>query len=252
MRSLFWAAAGTAFTFLMTTLGAALVFFFKKNIKDSTQRACLGFAGGVMSAAAVFSLIEPAIEQTEQMGGVPWLCAAVYVSLGAAAIAGVDALMRKTKRMQKAGDDARRRALMFTAITLHNIPEGMAVGLAFALAAQNGGLAAAAALALGIGIQNFPEGAAVSLPLRQGGMSRWKSFVYGTLSGIVEPIFGILVVLAVNAAQPIMPPLMAFSAGAMMHVVAAEMIPEAAKDRKGVFFTMAGYVLMMTLDVALG
>ncbi len=252
MRSLFLAASGTTFTFFMTMLGAALVFFFRKNIEDSMQRICLGFAGGVMSAAAVFSLIEPAIERTEQMGGSPWICVAVYVTLGAAAIAGVDELMRRTKRMQEAGDDARRRALMFTAITLHNIPEGMAVGLAFVLAAQNGGLAAAVALALGIGIQNFPEGAAVALPLRQSGMSRWKSFAYGALSGIVEPVFGILVVLAVSVAQPIMPPLMAFSAGAMMHVVAAEMIPEAAKDRKGVFFTMAGYVLMMTLDVALG
>ena len=252
MKAIFWAGVGTLFPFAMTVLGAALVFLFRDSRNGKTEQVCMGFAAGVMSAAAVFSMLIPAVEQTKQSGGVPWRMATLGFALGAMMIAGVDAWMRRMKSMQTAEDDARRRTLMYTAITLHNIPEGMAVGLAFALAGTEGGLPAAAALALGIGVQNLPEGAAVALPLRQGGMSRKKSFWLGAASGAVEPVFGMLAALMMGAAQSALPGMMAFCAGAMMQVVFAEMIPQAAKTRAGVAGVMAGYTLMMALDLALG
>ena len=175
MKMVFWAGVGTLFPFLMTTLGAALVFLMKKQSEDGP---CMGFAAGVMSAAAVFSMILPAMRQNE--GG--WLIVTLGFMLGAAMIAGVDALMCRVRRIQNASDSARKRLMMVAAITLHNIPEGMAVGLAFALAGVQGGLAAAAVLALGIGVQNLPEGLAVALPFRASGLSRGKSFALGTLS----------------------------------------------------------------------
>ena len=248
MKAIFWAGVGTLFPFAMTVLGAALVFLFRDSRNGKTEQVCMGFAAGVMSAAAVFSMLIPAVEQTRQSGGVPWRMATLGFALGAMMIAGVDAWMRRMKSMQTAEDDARRRTLMYTAITLHNIPEGMAVGLAFALAGTEGGLPAAAALALGIGVQNLPEGAAVALPLRQGGMSRKKSFWLGA----VEPVFGMLAALVAASARMWMPGMMAFCAGAMMWVVFAEMIPDAAQGRAGVLGAMAGYALMMALDIALG
>ena len=157
MKAIFWAGVGTLFPFAMTVLGAALVFLFRDSRNGKTEQVCMGFAAGVMSAAAVFSMLIPAVEQTRQSGGVPWRMATLGFALGAMMIAGVDAWMRRMKSMQTAEDDARRRTLMYTAITLHNIPEGMAVGLAFALAGTEGGLPAAAALALGIGVQNLPD-----------------------------------------------------------------------------------------------
>lgn len=247
MKMVFWAGVGTLFPFLMTTLGAALVFLMKKQSEDGP---CMGFAAGVMSAAAVFSMILPAMRQNE--GG--WLIVTLGFMLGAAMIAGVDALMCRIRRIQNASDSARKRLMMVAAITLHNIPEGMAVGLAFALAGAGvqGGLAAAAVLALGIGVQNLPEGLAVALPFRASGLSRGKSFALGALSGAVEPVFGMLAALMMGAAQSALPGMMAFCAGAMMQVVFAEMIPQAAKTRAGVAGVMAGYTLMMALDLALG
>ena len=256
MKGALYAACGTLFTFFMTSLGAALVFCFRGGVGERAQRACLGFAAGVMSAASVFSLLCPAAEQAAQRGGIPWLTVTVGFALGAAAIGLLDALTLRLRAMRRGtlAETSRRRTLLFAAVTLHNIPEGMAVGLAFALAAQDGGLslAAASALALGIGVQNLPEGAAISLPLRQSGMSRMRSFTLGVLSGAVEPVFGVLVVLMVSMVRAMMPLLMAFAAGAMMLVVFAEMIPEAARERTGVLCAMAGYVLMMALDLALG
>ncbi|MDD7174238.1 MAG: ZIP family metal transporter [Clostridiales bacterium] len=249
------ALLGTAFTFLMTAAGAALVFFFRRAVGERPQRVCMGFAGGVMAAASVFSLLVPAAEQAAQRGGCAWLVVTLGFLLGAGLLMLPDAAMLRARiRADSAREEARRRALLFTAITLHNVPEGMAVGLAFALAAREGGsaMAAAAALALGIGIQNFPEGAAISLPMRQSGMSRKRSFLLGVLSGAVEPVFGVLVVLVAAAAQAVMPLLMAFAAGAMMLVVFEEMIPEAAGGRAGVTAAVLGYALMMALDVALG
>ena len=252
MQSLLLAACGTLFTFFMTALGAALVFLFGQRISDRVYRCCIGFAAGVMSAASVFSLLIPAIGQSRSSGSIPFLTVSVGFSLGAGLMLAAEIFL--ARRQAAAGETQRRRSLMLTAVTLHNIPEGMAVGLAFSFAAQQGtaALASAAALALGIGIQNLPEGAAVSLPLRQTGMSRTKSFLLGAASGLVEPIFGLLVILAAAAVSPVMPLLMAFAAGAMMFVVTAEMIPEAAREHYGVLLTMIGYVIMMALDVALG
>ena len=245
MKAVFWAGVGTLFPFLMTVLGAALVFLIKKQAEDGP---CMGFAAGVMSAAAVFSMLLPAMRQS----GSGWLTVTAGFVLGAAMIAGVDALMRRVRRIQGATDETRRRLMMVAAITLHNIPEGMAVGLAFALASAQGGLAAAAVLALGIGVQNLPEGLAVALPFHAGGLSRGRSFALGALSGAVEPIFGMLAALMMGAAQSALPGMMAFCAGAMMQVVFAEMIPQAAKTRAGQFALTAGYTLMMALDLALG
>ena len=254
MRSVIWAACGTVFTLLMTTLGSALVFFFRRRISARMNRLCMGFSGGVMSAAAVFSLLVPAAQQMEARGCSPWLVVTGGFLLGAGLILAADARLRRLRAVRTAGDLARRQALLMGAVTLHNIPEGMAVGLAFALAAQGGAadLAAACVLALGIGIQNFPEGAAISLPMRQGGMSCLRSFVLGVLSGVVEPVFGVLVVLIAAAAGGVMPALMALSAGAMMLVVMAEMIPEASGGRDGVTACVLGYAVMMALDIALG
>lgn len=250
MRALTLAATGTLFTFLMTTLGAATVFLLNTRAQRGAQELMLGFAGGVMTAASVWSLLLPAIEQAE--GGMlpAWLPAAAGIAAGALFLTALDALLPRLRR-QSADPLRRRNALLFTAITLHNIPEGMAVGLAFALAAEGEGMAGAAALALGIGIQNFPEGAAISLPLRETGDSPWHAFLCGALSGAVEPVFGIAVVLAATWAQTLMPWLLSFAAGAMLCAVAEELVPQ-ANTRGGVCGYMAGFLVMMTLDVALG
>lgn len=253
LRSLSWAALGTGFTFLMTTLGAAMVFFFSGEPKPRFQKAMLGFAAGVMTAASVWSLLLPAIEQAADEGRLPgWLPAAAGMLFGVVFLAALDAALPHLRRNQAQADAAwRQNTLLMTAITLHNVPEGMAVGLAFALAAGGEGAAGAMALALGIGIQNFPEGAAVALPLRQEGRSRLKAFTGGTLSGAVEPVFGILVVLIAAWAHPLMPWLLSFAAGAMLYVVVEELVPQ-AHSRAGTCGFVGGFLIMMVLDVALG
>lgn len=256
-----WAAVGTGFTFLMTALGAATVLVFRGRTTPSLQRIFLGFAAGVMVAASVFSLLLPAIEETEAPGGIGWLPAAGGFLLGVLFLWGLDNLLPhlhpEAQTPEGLSSSWRRTTLMVLAVTLHNIPEGMAVGLSFALAAQHsgGGLSAAMALAIGIGLQNFPEGAAISLPLRQEGVSTGRSFLYGALSGLVEPVFGILVVLAAGAIEPFMPWLLSFAAGTMLYVVTEELIPEAhlgEHSNAGTLSVMAGFVIMMILDVALG
>ena len=221
------AALGTGFTFLMTTLGAAVVFCFSGEPQPRFQRAMLGFAAGVMTAASVWSLLLPAIERAEAAGRFPgWLPPAAGMLAGTVFLAALDALAQRLM-----GRDLsplrRRNALLMTAITLHNIPEGMAVGLAFALAASGEGLAGAAALALGIGVQNFPEG------------------------GAVEPLFGVLAVLTAAWAAPAMPWLLSFAAGAMLYVVVEELVPQ-AHSRAGTCGFVGGFLVMMVLDVALG
>ena len=251
LQSLGWAAVGTGFTFLMTTLGAATVFFFSREPKPRFQKAVLGFAAGVMTAASVWSLLIPAIEQVKEEGSLPgWFPPAVGMLLGVVFLAALDTLIPRLRRGREP-KPGQTHALLMTAITLHNIPEGMAVGLAFALAATGANLAGAAALALGIGIQNFPEGAAIALPLRQEGLSRRQAFWGGMLSGSVEPVFGILVVLAAVSAQAAMPWLLSFSAGAMLYVVVEELIPQ-AHSRTGTCGFVGGFLVMMILDVALG
>lgn len=251
MKMVFWAGVGTLFPFLMTTLGAALVFLMKKQSEDGP---CMGFAAGVMSAAAVFSMILPAMRQNE--GG--WLIVTLGFMLGAAMIAGVDALMCRVRRIQNASDSARKRLMMVAAITLHNIPEGMAVGVVYAgyLSGQAQITAAGAlALSLGIAIQNFPEGAIISMPLHAEGMGKGRAFADGVLSGIVEPIGAVLTILAAKMIVPALPYLLSFAAGAMLYVVVEELIPEMSQGRHSNIGTICfalGFGLMMVLDVALG
>ena len=252
LQSLGWAALGTGFTFLMTMLGAALVFFLAGEPHPRFQRALLGFAAGVMTAASVWSLLLPAIDQAAE-GPLPgWVPAAGGMLTGVAFLAALDALLPRLRRGRQAMTASwRQTTLLMTAITLHNVPEGMAVGLAFALAAQGDGFAGAVALAMGIGIQNFPEGAAVALPLRQEGWPRPRAFLGGMLSGAGATLFGVLVVLAAAGVAPLMPWLLSFAAGAMLYVVVEELVPQ-AHSRAGTCGFVVGFLIMMVLDVALG
>lgn len=268
MTSLLWAAGGTGFTFLMTTLGASVVFLFRKEVNQSVQRIFLGFAAGVMIAASIWSLLIPAIEEVESNGGIGWIPAAGGFLLGVLFLMLLDTYLPHlhpdmsspdTNEAEGVSSSWKRTTLLVMAVTLHNIPEGMAVGLAFALAAQHGGdpalYSSAMALAIGIGIQNFPEGAAISLPLKQEGLSTGKAFIRGSLSGLVEPVFGILTVLVAGGIAPLMPWLLSFAAGAMMYVVVEELIPEAhlgEHSNAGTLGVMVGFLIMMVLDVALG
>ena len=256
------AAIGTGFTFLMTTLGAATIFLIRKEVKQSLQSMFLGFAAGVMIAASVWSLLIPAMEQAKDLGMAEWLPAAGGFVLGGVFLFGLDHLL---PHLHPGSDDPegptsslKRTTMLVFAVTLHNIPEGMAVGVSFALSAQASGsvaLASAVALAIGIGLQNFPEGAAISLPLRKEGCSKWKAFLYGSLSGIVEPIAGILTVAIAGTAVYVMPWLLSFAAGAMIYVVVEELIPEAHlsdHSHAGTIGVMLGFLIMMIMDVALG
>lgn len=262
-NGMIWALGGTGFTFLMTTLGAAMVFFFRKAMHANVQKVFLGFAAGVMIAASVWSLLIPAIEEAEAAGQIGWIPAAGGFILGIAFLYVLDRLIPHlhpgANAKEGLSSSMRRTSLLVLAVTLHNIPEGMAVGLSFALAAQHGGdpgmYAAATALAIGIGIQNFPEGAAISLPLRQEGMRAGKAFLFGSMSAIVEPIFGLLTVLLAGVIGPYMPWMLSFAAGAMMYVVVEELIPEAhlgEHSNVGTMGVMVGFLIMMVLDVALG
>jgi len=263
MDALLWAAAGTGFTFLMTAVGAAMVFLLRQSAGEKLQKVFLGFAAGVMIAASVWSLLIPAIEEAEAKGQIGWVPAAGGLVLGLVFLYVLDRLIPHLHPQANATEGLssamKRTSLLVMAVTLHNIPEGMAVGLAFALAAQQGGgsaaYAAALALALGIGIQNLPEGAAISLPLRQEGLSKGKAFLFGSLSGLVELVFGMLTVLIADAVSPYMPWMLAFAAGAMLYVVVEELIPEAhlgEHSHAGTLGVMSGFLLMMILDVALG
>ena len=258
MNALLYAALGTGFTFLMTALGASAVFFVPKQSRGGSKRLCLGFAAGVMVAATVWSLLIPALEH-EKGGMLPSVCGIV---LGALVLVGLENVMerpRPTAHLPQAlhALDGSSK-LLFAAVTLHNIPEGIAVGLSFALAAHSGQpalLLAACSLALGIGIQNLPEGTALSLPLHEQGLSKRHAVGLSAASAVVEPVFGVLAVLAVSAAQPLLPWLLAFAAGAMLVVSVRELIPQACcGDERyvGTLSVLAGFVLMMLLDVALG
>ncbi|MEY8561713.1 ZIP family metal transporter [Eggerthellaceae bacterium 3-80] len=261
--ALMWAAFGCGFTFLMTTIGAASVFLFQKRNSRLLQRIFMGFAAGVMIAASVWSLLIPAIERAEESGQVGWIPAAGGFVLGVVFLLVLHQLIPHMHPEEDTPEGLPskwdRPTLLFTAVTLHNIPEGMSVGLLFAIAFQGEGdpvmFGMATALALGIGIQNIPEGAAVSLPLMQEGMKPIKAFGMGALSGLAEPVFGVLVVLFASVITPYMPWMLAFSAGAMMYVVVEELIPEAhlgEHSNAGTLGVMAGFLVMMILDVALG
>jgi ZIP family zinc transporter len=257
------ALLATCFTWFLTALGAALVFFFR-SINRKVLDGMLGFAAGVMIAASFWSLLAPAIEMAEA-GPLPaWVPAVVGFLLGGAFLLAIDKTLPHL-HMGFSEEEAEgiktswhRSILLVSAITLHNFPEGLAVGVAFGAAAigvSSASVAGAAALALGIGIQNFPEGAAVSVPLRREGMSRLKSFWYGQLSGVVEPVAGVLGASLVLIMTPILPYALAFAAGAMIYVVVEELIPEAQRESSSDVATigaMLGFAVMMTLDVALG
>ena len=251
LQALSRAALGTGFPFLMTTLGAAVVFFFAEAPRPQFQKTMLGFAAGVMTAASVWSLLLPAIDRAADVGLPGWLPAAVGLLCGVVFLAALDAALPRLRRGRDEDPSRRQSTLLMAAITLHNVPEGMAVGLAFALAEAGEGMAGAAALAMGIGIQNFPEGTAISLPLRQEGYSRRRSFALGTLSGAVEPAAGILAALAAAGVRPVMPWLLSFAAGAMLYVVVEELVPQ-AHSRTGTCGFVGGFLIMMILDVALG
>lgn len=259
LQSLGWAALGTGFTFLMTALGAAMVFFFAGEPRPHFQKTLLGFAAGVMTAASVWSLLLPAIDRAAE-GALPdWLPAAGGMLLGVVFLSALDALLPHLRRDRTWQDASwRQTTLLMTAITLHNVPEGMAVGLAFSMAAQDtgsGALAGAVALAIGMGLQNFPEGAAISLPLRSDGLGTGRAFAAGALSGVVEPIFGLLTVLVAGSVSLVMPWVLSFAAGAMIYVVVEELIPEAhlgEHSHVGTASVMCGFLVMMLLDVMLG
>lgn len=254
---------GTGFTYGVTALGAAAVFL-RKTISRRMLDGMLGFAGGVMIAASYWSLLAPSIEMSEEIGYIPWIPPVIGFMCGGLFLWGVDKLLPhlhigfKTDEAEGVKTSWQRSTLLVLAITLHNIPEGLAVGVAFGAVAaglSSASLAGAVALALGIGIQNFPEGLAVSVPLRREGMSQRKSFWYGQLSGVVEPIAGVLGATLVTVMRPILPFALAFAAGAMIFVVVEEVVPESQRNNNTDFATMGamiGFAVMMTLDVALG
>ena len=259
LQALLWAAGGTGFTALMTASGAAVVFLFRRATSPALHRVLLGFAAGVMIAASMWSLLIPAIEEAQAQGVAGWIPAAGGSVLGIGFLLAMDVLLpHLTPESFRLHDSPGRNALLVLAVTLHNIPEGMAVGISFAMAAQSGDPAtvtAALALALGIGIQNFPEGAAVALPLLQDGMSRSRAFLTGVLSGLVEPVFALFTVLVAGMVQPLLPWILSFAAGAMLYVVVEELIPEANLSQgshSGTLGVMGGFLIMMILDVALG
>ena len=251
----------TLFTWFLTALGASFVFFFK-NMNRVVLDGMLGFTGGVMIAASFWSLLSPAIEMSKGEGFVKVIPAAVGFALGALFIFGLDKLLPHLhinfKETEGVKSPWQRTTLLVLAITLHNIPEGLAVGVLFggvAAGIPEASIAGAVTLAIGIGIQNFPEGIAVSMPLRRMGMSRWKSFMYGQSSALVEPIAGVLGAVAVLFFIPILPYALAFAAGAMIFVVVEEVITETQQDKNtdiAALGLIAGFIVMMTLDVALG
>lgn len=253
------ALIATLFTWSVTALGAGLVFVFRRGGKNAMD-AMLGFSAGVMVAASFLSLLKPAIEMAQKLGLTAWWVAFVgFMGGGLLLFAGDRIFEAAERRGPRQGGGRMRRCLMLvTSITLHNIPEGMAVGVAFgsiAYGLDGATPAAACLLALGIGIQNFPEGTAVSVPLRREGLSRGRAFFWGQLSGVVEPISGVLGALLVLRVRLLLPYLLAFAAGAMIYVVVEELIPESqTNDRKDVMalFTLVGFSVMMILDVALG
>ena len=253
---------GLVIPFIGTTLGAAMVFLMKKEMNKKVEKILLGFASGVMIAASVWSLLIPSIEMAETQGKVAWIPAAIGFLLGIVFLLVLDSIVPhmhlESENPEGIKSKLKKTTMMVFAVTLHNIPEGMAVGVTFAGAlAQKTGItiAGAFALAVGIAIQNFPEGAIISMPLKSEGVSKTKAFLYGALSGIVEPIGAIITILLTNAVVPILPYLLSFAAGAMIYVVVEELIPESQAGEHsniGTIGVAIGFTIMMILDVALG
>ena len=252
---------GLLIPFLGTTLGSAMVFIMKDKMNLKVEKVLLGFASGVMIAASVWSLIIPSIDMAKSQGRIAWIPAAVGFLLGIIFLLILDSLIPhlhlESDKPEGIKAKLKKTTMMVFAVTLHNIPEGMAVGVTFAGAlVGNAGvtLTGAFALAIGIAIQNFPEGAIISMPLKSEGMSKPKAFLYGTLSGAVEPIGAIFTILLTNCILPVLPYIMSFAAGAMIYVVVEELIPESqagSHSNLGTVGVAIGFVLMMVLDVAL-
>lgn len=252
---------GILIPFIGTSLGAACVFFMKKNLNLMIRRALTGFAAGVMTAASVWSLLIPAMEQSSKMGRLAFIPAAVGFLTGIFFLLGLDRVIphlhMNSDKPEGRKSSLKRTTMLVLAVTLHNIPEGMAVGVVYAgWAAGNSSITATGALALtlGIAIQNFPEGAIISMPLRSEGESKPKAFVYGVLSGIVEPVGAVLTILLAGLVIPILPYLLSFAAGAMIYVVVEELIPEMSEEphsNTGTIVFALGFVLMMILDCAM-
>ncbi|MBR3673807.1 MAG: ZIP family metal transporter [Clostridia bacterium] len=254
--------SGLLIPFAGTTLGAAMVFFMKNKMNKMIEKLLLGFASGVMIAASIWSLILPAIEMSEEQGKIAWLPATIGFMFGIVFLLVLDSLIPHlhlhNEKPEGVKAKLKKTTMLVLAVTLHNIPEGMAVGVTFAGALiGNAGItmAGAFALAIGIAIQNFPEGAIISMPLKAEGVSKSKAFILGTLSGIVEPIGAIITILLTKSVVPILPYVLAFAAGAMIYVVVEELIPESQDGEHsniGTIGVAIGFVVMMILDVALG
>lgn len=253
---------GLLIPFIGTTLGAAMVFFMKGEIRPAIQKMLVGFAAGVMMAASVWSLLLPAIDKSEQLGVLPWLPPAVGFMAGMLFLLVLDTLMphqhRGADEPEGLPSTAKKNTMLMLAVTLHNIPEGIAVGVVYAALAAGDtsiGLSSALALSIGIAIQNFPEGAIISMPLRSDDMSKRKAFFMGSASGIVEPIAAGIAVALAHVMIPILPYLLAFAAGAMIYVVVEELVPElqiGSHSNIGTIGVALGFTVMMILDVALG
>ena len=252
---------GILIPFVGTSLGAAMVFVLKRSISENLQKVLTGFAAGVMVAASFWSLLEPALESSAHLGRLSFIPAAAGFLIGVGFLLLLDEItphMHMNSQDEGPKTGLKRTTKLILAVTLHNIPEGMAVGVVYAgFRSGNAGItsAGALALALGIAIQNFPEGAIVSMPLRAEGMGKGMTFLYGVLSGVVEPIAALITILTAGAVVPVMPYLLAFAAGAMLYVVVEELIPEMSEGmhtNRGTIAFSLGFVLMMVLDVALG
>lgn len=256
------ALLGILIPFVGTTLGAGMVFFLKSQINPYVQKGLLGFASGVMVAASVWSLLIPAINMSEHMGKLSFVPAVVGFSFGILFLLAMDRIVphlhMDSNKPEGIKSNFKKTTMLVLAVTLHNIPEGMAVGVTFAGVISGNGsitMAGAFALAIGIAIQNFPEGAIIAFPLRSAGASRKKAFLYGMLSGVVEPIGAIITILLSGVIVPLLPYLLAFAAGAMIFVVVEELIPEASEGEHSNIGTIGfavGFLIMMVLDVSLG
>lgn len=255
-------AIGLFIPFLGTILGSAMVFFMKKEINKNIEKLLLGFAAGVMISASIWSLLNPSIDMAEEQGKISWFPAAFGFAFGIIFLLILDSIIPhlhlKTNKPEGLKSKLKNEIMLILAVTIHNIPEGMAMGVVLA-GAINGAtgltIAGALALSIGIAIQNFPEGAVISMPLESEGVSKLKAFGYGALSGVVEPIGAIITILLTNTVTPLLPYILSFAAGAMIYVVVEELIPESQSGEHsniGTIGVAIGFVIMMILDVALG
>lgn len=254
MNDILYSIAGIMIPFIGTSLGSSLVFFLKKTMNEKVQKMIVGFAAGVMIAASVWSLILPAVEMAEKQGVITWIPATIGFVAGVVFLLITNHIAENIEKKQ----NGKKLNMLLFSVTLHNIPEGMAVGVCFAgfLAGNAGiGLFEAMLLAIGIAIQNIPEGAIISMPLKMEGQSKKDAFMYGVLSGVVEPISAFITILLLNIIVPLLPYLLSFAAGAMIYVVIEELVPEihtGNKSKLGVIGVTIGFVIMMVLDIALG